>query len=152
MCYITTYNGIFVTRSLYKPDNLKNYLIYYRFSEKIDNVYFHNEFQDGWQDVLDDDNNIKEIINISVFKNYIGPKLNFYHNNFRSVWNKSKNVDGISTNIKIFFKPDFKFKELLKKYMFNLGFIFVFESKDRLVYDYDPTNVSKIFLSLDYKL
>jgi hypothetical protein len=146
MCYITTYNGIIVTRSLDKPDNLKHHFIYKGLSEKIDNVYFHNEFQDDWKDILDSLDNIKEIINICVFKNYIGPKLNFYHNNFISVWNKSKDIDGISTNIKIFFNSDFKFKEQIKKYMFNLGFIFLFENKDRLIYDYDPMNVSKIFL------
>jgi len=143
--YITTYNGIVVMRSLTKPDNLKHYFIYRGFSEKIGNVYFHNEFQDGWEDILENNDN-KKIITICVFKNYTGPILNFYNDNFVSIWNKSKDTDGISNNIKIFFNKDFKFKEQIKKYMLNLGFIFLYENKDRLIYDYDAINVSKIFL------
>ena len=145
MCYITTYNGIIITRSLTKPDNLKHHFIYRGLSEKIDNIYYHTEFQDGWEDILEVDDN-KEIISICVFKNYIGPILKFYNDNFVSVWNKSKDTDGIPNNIKIFFNKDFKFKEKIKQYMFNLGFILLFEKTDRLIYQYDPINVSKIFL------
>ena len=145
-CYIITYNGILITRSLGKHNNFKYPFIYKGLSEKIGDVYFHNEFEDGWEDFLENDKEIKEIITICTFKNYIGPKLNFYHNNFVSVWNKSKDIDDISTNIKIFFNPDFKFIKQIKKYMIKLGFIFLFESKDRLIYDYDPINISKIFL------
>lgn len=141
--YSVTYQGIFITRSFGKPENLKNMLVYKGFSKKVEDVYFHEDFQDGWKDILENDK-IKESITICVFKNYIGPEFKFYDDNFISVWNKSKNVDGSSSNIKIFFDPEFKFKEQIKKYMINLGFIFVYENSDRLVYEYDSINVSKI--------
>lgn len=142
--WIVTYKGIFITKSLNKPDNLKHLLIYKGSSKLIRGVYFHEEFEEGWNDILYNEN-IKETISIYVFKNYIGPKFQFYDSNYISIWNKSENIDGISTNIKIFFNNSFKFKEQIKKYMNDLGFIFYYESSDRLVYNYNLNKQHNIF-------